>query len=56
MKNTRKILLGYLLTMMFVLGVTLVGCGDDCGGKVKPATGECSDCAEDTTRAGYCAP
>ena len=58
MKNTKKILLGYLFAMMFVLGVTMVGCGsddDDCSGKAKPATGDCSSCTEDTSKAGYCA-
>ena len=49
MKNTKKILLGYLFAALFVLGAAtlganLVGCGgDDCEGK-PPTTSGCTNC------------
>ena len=54
MKNTKKILLGYLFAMMFVLGVTLVGCGsDDCDdNEAKDPNGNCTACTTGDTRAG----
>ena len=52
MKNTKKILLGYLLTMMFVLGATLAGCGSDCSdGQAKDADDNCTACTNGDTRA-----
>ena len=55
MKNTKKILLGYLFAMLFVLGATLVGCGDDdCpDGQAKDTTsGNCTACTTGDTRTG----
>ena len=54
MKNTKKILLGYLFAMMFVLGATLVGCGSDNNCSGKAPTGECANCTNTDNNANLC--